>query len=331
MRKNQLTAWFLLGLLLLFFAAFSLSHSNLSHPDSQTAAFSRSSAGPSPSSLMLTAKEYVAEQGAAPDAPPPPPENAGAEKKLIRTAELGLTVQDVRAAAAQIQKITGSEHGEIDNMEITGGAGAVSATLVTRVPSARLEEVLAEYEKLAVRTDREQITGRDVTREFYDNQAHLRNLHAEEEQYLAIMKQAHSVTDILEVSGKLSDVRDRIERLQTQIQVMSHDIEMSAVQITLTQESDSRVLGIQWRPLYNAKTATHDLLIGLGDWVDFIVTLFIKLPLILLWTVTVAAFLLVVWKIARALWRRVKPPEKVIVDPPKPRPAGPRTNADVIP
>ena len=273
----------------------------------------------------------MADRSAAPDAASAVSGSAGTEKKLIRTAELGLTVRDVHEAAEQIRRITEAQRGEIENMDITGSDGAASATLVSRVPTSELESMLADYTKLALRTDREQVSGRDVTREFYDNEAHLRNLHAEEEQYLTIMKQAHSVTDILAVSEKLSDVRDRIERLQTQIQVMNHDVEMSAVQINLTQESDARVFGIQWRPLSNAKAATHELLIGLGDWIDAMVTIVIKLPLILLWTATVAAFLLVVWKIARALWRRVKPPKKLIVDPPKPRPAGTRTNPDVIP
>jgi len=39
------------------------------------------------------------------------------------------------------------------------------------------------------------------------------------------MKQAHTVKDTLDVSRKLSDVRNRIERLQAQIKVMTHDIE----------------------------------------------------------------------------------------------------------
>jgi GAF domain-containing protein len=56
------------------------------------------------------------------------------------------------------------------------------------------------------------------------------------------MKQAHTVKDTLEVSEKLSDVRDRIERLQTQVQFLTHDIEMSVVTIALTQESDSHAL-----------------------------------------------------------------------------------------
>jgi uncharacterized protein DUF4349 len=75
----------------------------------------------------------------------------------------------------------------------------------------------------------------------------MRNLRAEEQQYLAIMNQAHTVKDTLEVSGKLSDVRDRIERLQAQVQLMTHDIEMSVVTIALMQESEARVFEIRWR------------------------------------------------------------------------------------
>jgi Domain of unknown function (DUF4349) len=83
------------------------------------------------------------------------------------------------------------------------------------------------------------------------------------------MKQAHTVKDTLDVSEKLSDVRDRIERLQAQIQLMTHDIEMSVVTIALTQEFEARAFGIHWRPLKNARAAVRDLLEGLGDWVDF--------------------------------------------------------------
>ena len=191
------------------------------------------------------------------------------EKKLINNAELGLVVNDVHATADQIRRLTESNHGEIDKVEmIETGSGFLSATLVVRVPASGLETALAGFKKVAVRTEREQVSIRDVTREFYDNEAHMRNLQAEEQQYLAIMKQAHTVKDTLDVSEKLSDVRDRIERLRAQIQVMTHDIEMSVVTIALMEESDARVFGIRWRPLHNAKIVARELLAGLGDWVD---------------------------------------------------------------
>ncbi|MBZ5569857.1 MAG: DUF4349 domain-containing protein [Acidobacteriia bacterium] len=201
-------------------------------------------------------------------------------------------------------------HGELQKLEITEtGGGFVSATLMIRVPAAELEKALAELKKLAVRTEREQVSTRDVTREFYDNEAHIRNLRAEEQQYLAIMKQAHTVKDTLEVSQKLSDVRDRIERLQAQIQLMTHDIEMSAIAIVLMQ--DARVFGMRWRPLYSAKTAVRELLVGLGEWMDWVVAMLIKLPLIVLWVVTVGIILWVVWKIGRRVWLRFLKPKPV--------------------
>jgi hypothetical protein len=114
---------------------------------------------------------------------------AAPDKKLIHNAELGLMVGDVRAAAKEIRRLTELNHGEIDKLEIAETSGGFfSATLLVRVPASGLENALAAFRKVAVRTEREQVSTRDVTREFYDNEAHMRNLRAEEQQYLAIMK-----------------------------------------------------------------------------------------------------------------------------------------------
>jgi len=235
---------------------------------------------------------------------------AAHDKKLIFNAELGLMVRDVRAAAEEIRRLTGVNHGEIDKLEITEtSGGSLSATLLVRLPASGLESAVAEFKKLAVRTEREQVSARDVTREFYDNEAHMRNLRAEEQQYLSIMKQARTIKDTLEVSEKLGDVRDKIERLQTQIQLMTHDIEMSLLTVALMQESDARVFGIRWRPLYNAKIAVRELLVGLGEWLDWVVAVLVKLPLIVLWTVTVGGILWVVWKVGRSVWLRFLMPK----------------------
>lgn len=52
------------------------------------------------------------------------------EKKLIHNAELGLVVNDVRAAADQIRRLTESNHGEIDKVEmIETSTRFLSATL----------------------------------------------------------------------------------------------------------------------------------------------------------------------------------------------------------
>ena len=93
-------------------------------------------------------------QLAAPSAP---------DKKLIHNAELELVVGDVRAAAEQIRKLVDLNHGEIDKLEIRDNAGgSVAATLAVRVPASGLENALAEFKKVGVRTEREQVSTRDV-------------------------------------------------------------------------------------------------------------------------------------------------------------------------
>jgi hypothetical protein len=226
------------------------------------------------------------------------PQAAGPEKKLVYNAELGLKVKDVRIAIEQIQRLAESNHGEIDKIESTDRGGAPSATLEVRVPSSGLSTALAEFKKIAIKTEHEQLSAEDVTRSFYDNEAHMRNLRLEEQQYLSILKQAHTVKDILEVSEKLSGVRDRIERLQTQIDVMARDITMSQVTIVVMQYYDES-LGSGWHPLNNAKIAGRELLVNLGDWIDWVVATLIKLPLIILWLVTVGAIVWICWRIIR--------------------------------
>jgi hypothetical protein len=229
------------------------------------------------------------------------------DRKIIRNGELALVVKDVRESAAQVVRMVTAGGGQVDNLNIAETIeGCLNGTLVVRVPSVGLENAIAQFKGIALRTEREQISARDVTHEFYDNEAHLRNLHAEEQQYLAIMKQSGKIGDTLDVAEHLSDVRDRIERQQTAMQVMSHDIEMSQVSITLTKQIDTKIAGFEWRPLQNARAATRSMLIGLGEWFDAVVAFLVGLPLVLAWMASVGAALWVLYWVCRWIWRRFR-------------------------
>ena len=226
MKNRQAMLWVLAALLLLsFIAAVSIPNllrSRMAATESSLIAKSRN-----PQETGLEDKE----QGRlALDA------QVAGERKLIQNAGLGLMAGDVRTTVEEIRRLTEFNHGEIDKLEILeSSSGFLSATLLVRVPPSGLENALTEFKKLALRTEREQVSARDVTREFYDNEAHMSNLRAEEQQYLAIMRQARTIKDTLEVSEKLSHARDKIERLQTQIRLMTHDIEMSLVNVAVSK------------------------------------------------------------------------------------------------
>ena len=175
------------------------------------------------------------------------------------------------------------------------------------MPADDLDAVLQQFKGVAASVTSEQVSASDVTRQYADNAAHMRSLQAEEQQYLVILKQARSVKDVLEVTEKLNEVRSQIEQLQTDINVMSHDIAMSAIAITLTQNApEGRIFGT-WHPVLNARRSLRTMLAGLGDWLDAIVSLVIYLPVLVLWTLTIGGILWVAWKIVRIFLRRRVP------------------------
>jgi hypothetical protein len=189
--------------------------------------------------------------------------------------------------------------GYLVTSQVNGGADATSASLSIRVPAAKFEEVRAQIRKLGLRVESESIEAQDVTKQYVVQEARLRNLRAEEQQYLGILRKASNVKDTLEVSEKLNEVRGAIEERQAEFEALSKQVETVAINITLRAEADAQVLGLHWRPLYQLKIAARDGLDGLGDYAVSMTAIVFYLPTILLWVFTIVAGAAIGWRILR--------------------------------
>jgi hypothetical protein len=182
---------------------------------------------------------------------------------------------------------------------VTNGQDAQSAFLEVRVPSERFEEARAEIRKLGLRVESERVEAEDVTRQYVDLDARLRNLRGEEAQYLSIMKRANTVKDTLEVSEKLSNVRGQIEQQQAEFEALSKQVETVAINVTLHTEAEAQLFGLHWRPLYQLKLALRDGLNSLGNYGIVMAGLVFLMPSILLWLVTILLGAAAGWRILR--------------------------------
>jgi hypothetical protein len=171
--------------------------------------------------------------------------------------------------------------------------------LAIRVPVARFTEVRAAILKLAVRVENDRLEAQDVTKDYVDREAQLRNLRAQEQQYLGILKRAATVKDTLEVSEQLNRVRGEIEQHQAEFIALSKQTESVEISMTLTAETDAQVFGIHWRPLYQLKIAARNGLEGVADYIAAIVSLAFFLPTILLWLGTILFGVAAGWRILR--------------------------------
>ena len=235
----------------------------------------------------------------APAPPPPPRGNAPDDRKTIRNGAMDLIVKNPRDSSEAIRQLVERVGGFLVSSEISGGEDASSASLTVRVPAARFEEERAAIRKLGLRVESEKLEAEDVTRQYVDQSARLRNLRAQETQYLGILKQAKTVKDTLEVSDKLNEVRGEIEQQQAEFDALSKQVETVALTISLRAEADARVFGLNWRPLYQLKLAARQGLDSVGDYAASMAAFLFYLPTVLLWLATILIGAALGWRILR--------------------------------
>ena len=232
-----------------------------------------------------------------------PRTDASAERKVIRFSSLAIVVQHPAQVMDKIMALAEMEGGYLESSQ-GGGQDAASGSLTIRVPAARFDEMRAEIRKLGLRVENETITAQDVTRQYVDQDANLRNLRAEEAQYLAILKQANTVKDLLAVSQQISEVRGQIEQQQAEFNALSKQTETVAIAISLRTEAETQVFGLNWRPLYQLKLALRGGLDSVGDYASAMMAFLFYLPAVLLWVGTIVGGVAAAWKLLRWVGRR---------------------------
>jgi hypothetical protein len=162
-----------------------------------------------------------------------------ADRKVIRNATLTLEVENPADAQAMLTSVAESHGGfvvssEFKRTETAGQASPVTAvTVVLRVPSSQFGLALGEIHGIGGRVKEEKTTGQDVTEEYIDLEAHLRAKRALEAQFLEIMKQAHKISDALEVQSQLSEVRADIERTEGRRRFLENQSALSTITVTV--------------------------------------------------------------------------------------------------
>lgn len=198
-----------------------------------------------------------------PTAVPIPLVAGQAERMIVRNGFLSLVVESVASAAAEVERITGDLGGFVVSSSLQGEGKATSARLTVRVPVDRFGEAMAQLRKLAVRVAGDSTSGQDVTQEYSDLQAQVRNLEAAEAQLQRIMDRAEKVEDVLQVHRELVSIRGQIETAKGRALYLERTAATSAINVDLLPSSSPEPLV---RPGWSAAGTGKDALRGFTAW-----------------------------------------------------------------
>ncbi len=155
--------------------------------------------------------------------------------RVIKTASLGLRVKngtfDRRFQDAT--EVAGRYGGYVSSSE-TEGRNRRSGTLTLKVPATQFEVALGDLKRLGTVTD-QRVSGQDVTAQFVDLEARLKNWEAQERVLLDLMSKAKSIDDSITVQNHLQDVQLTIEELKGQLRVLSDQADYSTITLSMAE------------------------------------------------------------------------------------------------
>lgn len=238
----------------------------------------------------------------------PAPVMPAAERKLIQNGALSLVVDRVEDSVTKLAGIAGKLGGRVDsaNVDNSGGAAKKHATIVMRVPSVNFGAAMEQVKGIASKVQSENISTEDITEKFIDMQARLKNLRAEETQYLEIMQKAVRIDDVLSVAQRLYMVREQIEQLQGQMNYLSRQVDMSVITVDLSSDPDIDPANVVWHPSTTLKEAVNGLLEGFYGFLKVVIYFVVYLlPLLILYGSVAILSVWLVWRLILIIKKRV--------------------------
>ncbi len=232
---------------------------------------------------------------------------ANIERKIIYHASLQLIVKDTTATLEQIRLLTEEMGGFVAESNMWRDQDHQRASLTVRVPAETLDVALEKYRALAVDVESQRVGSQDVTEEYVDLEARLKNEQRTErelQELLETRSERGKTEDILEVHRELSRVRSQIEQIQGRMKYLENLSAMATVEIGLMPDALVQPVVVGgWQPQGTARDAVRLLLRALQFLADAAIVFFLLiLPVALIIAIPIVVLVLLV----RAIWRRRK-------------------------
>jgi Domain of unknown function (DUF4349) len=160
------------------------------------------------------------------------------DKKIIKTADLHIEVKDFQSYTGRLRNAVKASGGYIAKEELTQSSGEISTTVAIKVPVDRFEDLLQQLPSDSDRLMEKKIESEDVTMEFVDTKSKLETKKEVRERYLELLKQAHSMKDIISIQNEINDIQEEMDQASGRITWLGHSAAYSTINLRFYQVLD---------------------------------------------------------------------------------------------
>lgn len=207
------------------------------------------------------------------------------DKKIIKTGSLSLKVEQAETAAEAIANIAKVNKGEVASSNFYESTrGVKSGAITIRVPYNNFDAAFSEIKKVATQVVSEASNAQDITAEYIDLEARLKNTQAEEVSFVALLNRSGKIEEILAVTREVARARGEIEQLQGQMRYLSSQTDMSTITANLTEDVEIATASQDWRPWQVIKISVKRLITSGQNFIDGLIAfLIVVLPALIIY------------------------------------------------
>ena len=259
---------------------------------------------------VVTTEAYSGDRGAADSASSGGPTLSAeiedlSERMIISTASMTVIVEDTDKTLADVRETAKSYGGYISDSNRWLVNEQPYASITLKVPAESLDQVMDLLRGMAIAVESENTSGQDVTEEYFDLHARLRNLEATETELLALLTEVREnrgkAEDILAIYRELTNIRSQIESLKGRTVYLERMSALATIQVEIRPKQAPRPLvdKAKWSPLVTISEALRGFVRILQVVLDLAIYLLVFSPFVLVPAV-------VLWLLIKLLRRRKK-------------------------
>jgi hypothetical protein len=155
--------------------------------------------------------------------------------KIVRDGTIALSVPD-GSFQTKLARVVAIAHANGGFVLTSQTQGSTTGTLTIRVPASRFDAAFGQVGELGT-VESSSVTGKDVTNQYIDYEAHLKNLIGRRTVLRGLMTRATTIGESLTVENHLEDVQLQIDQLQGQLRLLNDQIAESTLTVDLREES----------------------------------------------------------------------------------------------
>ena len=221
-----------------------------------------------------------------------------ANRKLIRTVHMDAQTKDMDSLLPAVEQQIAVLGGYIENREVYGGSSSTSqwrnAHLTIRIPADKADSFLNQVQQNANVTSLNEST-EDITLDYVATASRIKALETEQARLLELMEQAGSLTELLEVEARLTDVVYELENYGSRLRLYDNLVDYATIHLSIHQVTELTTPEDEQTVWERISTGFMSTLRGLGDTlVDILVWLIVISPVLVVLAIPVVIIVLII-------------------------------------